>query len=1223
MLTGKTIGELTYLEIPTPDTLIPVELNGATYHIDFSAITGSVGGLIETTYSELVNNINGGTLNVGAYYIITDFQTCYDVPEYYVNGNPKGSNVIQYNQSNVEPIIVFATSLSTISSTAYQPAYPNDRIQYDWTFNTTLSTGGVAYGRISERIDEFNNRTDYDHRTIFFNRFRSYDKGVQLVGYLDSYDSGTGIMLGNGTSFLADVQIGDILFFEYQGYMVGVKVYSASTNTLIYVIVDSSFGSQINFTGGLIPLYKTTPTGDINEYKEVYIGQKNEGDYNDYLTFNLDGSAIHNYVGDYSKFYLDEIGSTSGFLLANNVFYGNRTYSNTIGDRSYNNTGTYWFARNTIAGRFYNNVIYNNGFYGNTINEYFNNNIIKGYTYNNNIDDSFHDNIINNRLNDNTIGNNFYSNVINLQFYQNQIGSWAYGNNVNSEFYDNVIGNNFYNNDIATISDNFEFYRNKIGNYFNSNSIRQYFQNNQIGNQFNNNVINGDFYKNTIGNGFNYNQNIGYDFYGNHIGNGFNNNELIGDYFHDNQIGEYFYSNSISYTFNNNQIGNRFENNTLGDTQYFNWDNTSIENLTGRTYSTFFNSLYGDDGYQNLGNIILGKELIMNFYRDSGTTQSIGTLVVGETYEITNVAFGGGDFSNVADVIDGTINEVGCIFISTGTTPSSWCGITITELTVYNEYHKVKFNQWTQNQNGGGFSYERTKVYPTSEPTVYFTKLNYQDIIDIVVPSRLEIARGNQGAIYNEVTENSWNQNVSPEGTQWNSIYTQQYNGSYFENNTIINQFKGNYIRQQFSLNNVDSFVYANQFSGFTYDNNIGSETHDNDFLGEVLGNTLMGDFYENTIGDDLDKNTFESGFFANTIIGFTEGNKIGLNTYGNIFSGGSITGNDWKGDFHDNTIDGSFDGNTIGFTFYNNTIVGNVQGNKFGYETYENTIIILFTGNTIGNNFYSNEFSGETIENIIGDLCYENQILNYFEGNNISYGFKGNLILEPFAFNNVGLGFTANQISGQTIFNTFGNITTGNDFLGNFISNKISNLFVENSVGADFSLNTIGESFGFNIIGNSFGANTVGIGFQYNTIGNDFESNYIGDIFSGNTIGNSFGYGAVSSQKNIIGDNFIANTIGEHFYNNRISNNFNLNIVDNYFQWNIVDTIVGDTCLTTGVLYEPTTVNIFKNRNLDNRLSYYDELDVLTIETLTEAPCNDITTLDIPENDLNFGLVL
>jgi hypothetical protein len=50
----------------------------------------------------------------------------------------------------------------------------------------------------------------------------------------------------------------------------------------------------------------------------------------------------------------------------------------------------------------------------------------------------------------------------------------------------------------------------------------------------------------------------------------------------------------------------------------------------------------------------------------------------------------------------------------------------------------------------------------------------------------------------------------------------------------------------------------------------------------------------------------------------------------------------------------------------------------------------------------------------------------------------------------------------------------------------------------------------------------------------------------------------------------------------------------------------------------------VFKNKNGDNRLSYYDESDVLTVETLTEAPClSGLNALDIPENDLNFGLVI
>lgn len=46
-------------------------------------------------------------------------------------------------------------------------------------------------------------------------------------------------------------------------------------------------------------------------------------------------------------------------------------------------------------------------------------------------------------------------------------------------------------------------------------------------------------------------------------------------------------------------------------------------------------------------------------------------LIVGETYTITDYVVGD-DFSNIANVTSGAINETGCVFIATGDTPSSW-----------------------------------------------------------------------------------------------------------------------------------------------------------------------------------------------------------------------------------------------------------------------------------------------------------------------------------------------------------------------------------------------------------------------------------------------------------------------------------------------------------------------------------------------------------------------
>jgi hypothetical protein len=46
-------------------------------------------------------------------------------------------------------------------------------------------------------------------------------------------------------------------------------------------------------------------------------------------------------------------------------------------------------------------------------------------------------------------------------------------------------------------------------------------------------------------------------------------------------------------------------------------------------------------------------------------------LIIGETYTI-NTYFEGDDFSNIADVTSGVINQTGCVFIATGTTPNIW-----------------------------------------------------------------------------------------------------------------------------------------------------------------------------------------------------------------------------------------------------------------------------------------------------------------------------------------------------------------------------------------------------------------------------------------------------------------------------------------------------------------------------------------------------------------------
>ena len=126
-LTGKTIGQLALLTGITQDTLFAVEYSGLTFHIPFSGLSmGGGSSYEEVTYDELYTLYTGGTLTPGGYYLITDFQSFYDQPDFDYNGNPI-SSITTYHTSSIEPILVLATSSNILSPNAYQPLYPNDK----------------------------------------------------------------------------------------------------------------------------------------------------------------------------------------------------------------------------------------------------------------------------------------------------------------------------------------------------------------------------------------------------------------------------------------------------------------------------------------------------------------------------------------------------------------------------------------------------------------------------------------------------------------------------------------------------------------------------------------------------------------------------------------------------------------------------------------------------------------------------------------------------------------------------------------------------------------------------------------------------------------------------------------------------------------------------------------------------------------------------------------
>ena len=89
--------------------------------------------------------------------------------------------------------------------------------------------------------------------------------------------------------------------------------------------------------------------------------------------------------------------------------------------------------------------------------------------------------------------------------------------------------------------------------------------------------------------------------------------------------------------------------------------------------------------------------------------------------------------------------------------------------TINDRYYKFSFSNWGGN-NGGSFAYTRTQI----EDPNYFKKADYAtannvDVIEDDSTLQIGITRDNNQGIYNPFTEEEWDSDVSPDGTEWNT----------------------------------------------------------------------------------------------------------------------------------------------------------------------------------------------------------------------------------------------------------------------------------------------------------------------------------------------------------------------------------------------------------------------------------------------------------------------
>jgi hypothetical protein len=636
-LTGKTIGELTALNYTTNNLLLPVEEAGSTYHIAFSGINYS-----QETYSGLTIASSTGGLVVGQYYLMTDFQTCYDQPNY----NNQGTAILigNYKTGTTEPILLLATSTTGFSPTVYSTLYPKDKISYDFTWNTTEVTASPAKGRITERIDEKNNRADYDFRAVQFIRYQAFLSEDYYIGTV-SID-GSGNVVGVGTDFVGSFSVGQILGIyspNYANLIGGFAYYEVLTITDVtnMTVTGTTFYPESN------KFYSRGIGGGIRSPFQCNVQTGSYTGFTEYYTFNANQN-FNTYLGDNQNY--------SNFILSNNVFLNGNYEDMTFGGNVVGNTFDN-FMTSTSCGPFFQYNIITNNFDRSTIGPDFTFNFIEC---------DFQGNTVVGNFDYNMLGDND-----GLDFDFNQVG-WGFRNNFltfsDSDFINNIIGNDFNQNLI-----HLSFARNVVGSNFANNTITGAFDDNQIGSGFNTNIIREAFRDNVLEADVYQN-----NFYGNFEKNTGGPNLYSNNFYHtvvENNLGVRFFSNNVGdsgniqgFTFEFNSFQGGCSNNTFtGSTQYnkvgFEFDSNTIgTNFFFNQIGDYFtNNIIGNDfgweGFDYRGNIIgdgfSGNNIGDNFF-DNTIGNSFRDNVISGNF-INNIISYGMNLTTFADLDSGGI----------------------------------------------------------------------------------------------------------------------------------------------------------------------------------------------------------------------------------------------------------------------------------------------------------------------------------------------------------------------------------------------------------------------------------------------------------------------------------------------------------------------------------------------------------------------------------------
>ena len=396
----------------------------------------------------------------GQWYLINDFRTIYEQPNYIGNSDTPANGII-IKEGPVQPIVVFAIAKDKLAPVAFQPDFPQDLIYYNLDYVTPKSSTPTR-GRITYRKDERGNECSWDFRNVKFLRYPDVN-GEFLSVFNTSNGSAQEFTVFNNS--YQNCYNNKIMF---DTSVTGIDNITNGFDLPNIVIFGGLRDSSINGVLRNVTLKSTNGSSNIvGKFKWINVLAK-ATDYIKTLTIEnaLNFSIIANFIenNEFNNYNEDITITSATYILNNRINYLTTSTFNVI------------TLRDTIIEYGLNNSI-------NAPSGEFNKNSFK----------YFKDNTITNSITDNNFFT-FQDNIISGIFTNNK-GEYCSGNTFLSA-YKNDFGPHFNDNIVGI---NFGSYPNST---FPGNRILGPFSLNHIGDNFRGNVLYDQFNSMTVGNNF-------------------------------------------------------------------------------------------------------------------------------------------------------------------------------------------------------------------------------------------------------------------------------------------------------------------------------------------------------------------------------------------------------------------------------------------------------------------------------------------------------------------------------------------------------------------------------------------------------------------------------------------------------------------------------------------------------------------------------------------------